>query len=276
MNELEKRAGNPNLDKQSETAYPDSPHCLLSVIIPAKDEASSIGSLIHRVRESLCTYTYEIIVVNDNSSDITREIAESYGAVVVSHDRNLGKGAAMKTGVANVKGDIIVFLDGDGVHNPGDIPNIIAPILQDKADLVIGSRALQGWKRAGCSLTRRLCNNTASFVLFVVISLLLPLVTLFRYPLKRVKVTDCTSGFRAITKEGWRGLNLSSHGFEIETEMIYEAARTRLVITEVPINCRRNGHFSRLSVLRDGQKTLKLLAGKLISNIGREPLSWNN
>ena len=241
---------------------------MVSVIIPARDEASSIGSLILKVKESLSGHPHEIIVVNDGSRDGTGEIAQSNGAMVISHEKNLGKGAAMKTGVENARGDILAFLDSDGAHEPRDIPSIIAPIVQGRVDFVIGSRALPESELTVPPLRRRLSNDLASFVISVIISFLLPLATMFRCPFKWVRMTDCTSGFRAIKKEGWQKLDLISQGFQIETEMIYEAARNKLTIVEVPISCNWNSKISRLSIVRDGLETLKLLVGKLIGDIG--------
>ena len=239
----------------------------VSIIIPAKDEASSIGSLIPKVRESLSGLPHEIIVVDDGSDDATGEIVRSSGAIVISHEKNLGKGAAMKTGVQNASGDIIVFLDGDGAHDPRDIPGVIALILEGKADLVIGSRALPESNIPTSPLPRRLSNNLASFVISVIISFLLPLASLFKCSMKWVKITDCTSGFRAMKKESWQRLNLVSQGFQIETEMIYEAARNKLLIAEAPISCSWNSQLSHLGILRDGFKTLKLLTEKLAGDI---------
>lgn len=239
-----------------------------SVIISARDEAISIGNLIPRIKESLSGYPHEIIVVDDGSEDGTGETARSNGAIVVSHEKNLGKGIAMKTGVENAKGDIIVFLDGDGAHDPQDIPRVIAPILEGKADFVIGSRALSDSRVSISPLTRRLSNSLASLIISVIISFLLPLVTLFKCPVKYIKITDCTSGFRAIRRDIWQRLDLVSNRFQIETEMIYEVARNRFAIAEAPISYNWNSQISRLSILKDGLRTLKLLAGKLIGNIG--------
>ena len=243
--------------------FPSQP--LVSVIIPARDEAKSIGSLIANIKESLFGYAHEIIVVDDGSRDATGEISRSNGTVVISHERNLGKGAAMRTGVDNASGKVIVFIDGDGAHEPQDLPGLITPILEGKAELVIGSRALPGSAISISPLTRRLSNNLASFVISSIVSFLLPLATLFRCPVKHIKITDCTSGFRAIRKEGWHKLDLMSQVFEIETEMIYEAASKRLAIAEVPISCNWNNESSRLSILRDGFSTLRLLSKKLLN-----------
>lgn len=240
---------------------------LVSIVIAARDEASSIGSLIPKIRKSLSGLPHEIIVVDDGSRDETREIARSNGAIVVSHERNLGKGIAMKTGVQNASGDVIVFLDGDGAHDPQDIPRVIAPILQRKADFVIGSRALPESNVLTAPLTRKLTNNLASFVISVIISFLLPLASLFKCSMRWIRITDCTSGFRAIKRESWQKLSLVSQGFQIETEMIYEAARNKLIIAEAPIACNWDSEFSHLSILRDGLKTLKLLAKKLIGDM---------
>ena len=250
-----------------------SPLNIVSVIIPARDEEYSIGNLIRRVKESLSGYSHEIIVVDDGSRDETREIALSNAVMVISHEKNLGKGAAMKTGVENARGDILVFIDSDGAHDPRDIPSIITPIIQGKGDFVIGSRALPESQVRVSPPARRLSNDLASFVVSFIVSFLLPLATMFTCPLKWIRITDCTSGFRAIKKEGWQKLALVSRGFQIETEMIYEAAKNKLTITEVPISCNWNSQISRLSIVRDGLKTLKLLAGKFIRDIGESAVT---
>jgi glycosyltransferase involved in cell wall biosynthesis len=239
----------------------------VSVIIPAKDEANSIGSLISRIKESLSAYDYEVIVVDDGSKDNTKDIARSSSVMTLSHDRSLGKGAAMKSGAGSATGDIFVFLDGDGAHYPEDIPSVIAPILQNKADLIIGSRNFQGSEASGFYLPRRVANKLASLITSIIISFFLPIVTLFKCPMKWIKVADAESGFKAINKGNWHRLSLISRGFEIETEIIYEAARNKLVIAEVPISCNWKGRTSRLSILRDSWKTVKLLVRKLIGEV---------
>ncbi len=209
-------------------------------------------------------------MVDDGSIDGTKEEASRTGAIVISHSQNMGKGSAMRTGVEQSEGSIIVFIDGDGAHNPEDIPCVIEPIIQGKADLVIGSRLLHGSKVPTAPLRRKLSNIVASVIISAIISFILPLVTLFRYTIRRRQITDCTSGFRAITREGWYGLGLKSGGFQVEVEMIYEAVKKELRITEVPISCNWNSQNSHLSIIRDGLRTVKLLSAKLYDDIRRK------
>jgi glycosyltransferase involved in cell wall biosynthesis len=239
----------------------------VSVIIPAKDEANSIGELIARVEASLSDRNFEIIVIDDGSKDSTKEIASNSGVITISHVKSLGKGAAMKTGASAASGDILVFLDGDGAHKPEDIPNVLAPVLQNKADLVIGSRDFRGSKTFGSYLPRRITNELASFVTSIIISFFLPLVTSFKYPIKWVTVEDAECGFKVVSKEKWHKFNLVSQGFEIESEIIYEAAKNRLTIHNAPISCNWDSKVSRLSIVRDGLKTIRLLFSKLIHDM---------
>ena len=187
--------------------------------------------------------------------------------MTLSHDRSLGKGAAMKSGAGSATGDIFVFLDGDGAHYPEDIPSVIAPILQNKADLIIGSRNFHGLEASSFYWPRRIGNKLASFITSIIISFFLPIVTFFKCPMKWIKVADAESGFRAISRGNWHRLSLISRGFEIETEMIYEAARNKLAIAEVPISYNRECGTSSLSIFRDSWNTMKLLVRKLIGEV---------
>ena len=250
-------------------------------VIPCYNTESFIARVVGKAKE----YVDEVIVVDDGSQDRTAEVAKAAGATVLRHGKNLGKGAAMKTAVQNADADVIVFIDGDDQHNPAEIPEVVSPILQGKADFVIGSRHLPGSKVSSPSFIRRFTNVLASFAISATVSFLLPLATgLSRLvhpkrwrvakprptnqgPRAKKWITDCTSGFRAIKKEGWQKLDLISSGFQIETEMIYEAAKNGLVIAEVPISCNWKSNLSRLSILRDGLVTLRLLSRKLINSI---------
>jgi glycosyltransferase involved in cell wall biosynthesis len=239
----------------------------ISVIIPAKNEAKCIGELITRTKLVLSEYKSEIIVVDDGSEDETKEIAGGFGAITISHNKTLGKGAAMRTGANAASGEMLVFIDGDGAHMPEDIPRMLAPILCREADLAVGSRNFRDSRTRGSYIPRIITNKLASFTTSIIVSLLLPAVTLSRYRAKWIKVEDTQCGFKAISRENWRLLNLISQGFEIESEIIYEVAKNNLTITNVPIGCDWSTKVSRLSILRDGLKTLRLLSGKLIGDM---------
>jgi glycosyltransferase involved in cell wall biosynthesis len=174
----------------------------------------------------------------------------------------------MRSGASAATGDIIVFLDGDGAHYPEDIPIMIAPILQNRADLVIGSRDFSGSKTSISYLPRRLTNNLSSFTTSFIISFLLPVVTFFKCPMKWISIPDAQNGLKAINKENWDRLSLVAQGFEIETEIIYEVAKRGLAIQNTRVSCNWDAKISRLSILRDGLRTLRLLAKKLVSDIG--------
>lgn len=240
----------------------------LSIVVPARDEARCIGSVIALARENLAACSYEIIVVNDGSKDDTGQIAEAAGATVVFNARSRGKGYAMKVGAEKITGDIIVFIDGDGAHDPVDISAVVAPILGGRASLVIGSRALPGSRVPSPPLVRRLASNLASFAATLIVSFILPFATLFRVPVRWIRITDATSGFRAIKADAWRRLDMTADGFQVEIEMIYEAAKKRMAIVEVPIGCNWNPKLSHLSIVGDSMATLKLLTVKLIKDVG--------
>ncbi len=245
----------------------------VSVIIPARDEAKSIGKLIARTRTSLSQSRLEIIVIDDGSHDKTREIAETKGATVISHVKSLGKGAAMKTGASVANGDILVFIDGDGAHNPEDIPQVIKPVLQNKAGLVIGSRDFRGSNTFGSYLPRVITNKIASFITSLIISWMLPMANKNKQSVRWIRVEDAECGFKAVRKQDWNQFNLVSQGFEIESEIIYEAAKNGLLIHNIPISCNWDCRISRLSIIKDGAKTLKLMFNKLNTDRdGRRPI----
>lgn len=244
-----------------------SQQACVSIVIAAKDEERSIVELISQINRVLNEVPYEIVVVDDGSKDNTGKSASDYATVVVTHEETLGKGAAMKSGVESSSGALFVFIDGDGAHKPQDILKLITPVLNGEADMVIGSRLMKESLVDSPPLNRRLSNQLASVIISIIISYVLPLCNSLKCPMKWHRITDCTSGLRAIKRENWQKLNLVSNGFQIETEMIFEAAKNSLRIIEVPISCVWDNQFSKLSILRDGFRTLKLLTRKLFWDI---------
>ncbi|NJE11143.1 glycosyltransferase family 2 protein [Thermococcus sp. MAR1] len=189
------------------------------ILIPAYNEELTVGSVV-----ALAKKYGDVLVVDDGSADRTSEIAQRAGAVVIRHSANRGKGAALKTGFeyALSRGyEIVVTLDADGQHNPDEIPLLMEPIIRGKADLVIGSRYLNGSKK-GIPVYRRL----GLWVLN-----------------KSTKVAsnvdvDSQSGFRALNRRALERLDLNSDGYSIETDMIVKASEREIKLVEVPISVR--------------------------------------
>jgi len=188
----------------------------ISVIIPAKDEAEGIKQIIEQVR----AYSDEVIVVDGHSKDNTKEIALLHGARVIM-DNQRGKGSAYRAGINLAKGNIIVFIDADGSHEPKDIPQLVEPIKQGKADLVIASRMLGG--------SDEFHGSFSNYVRMVGGGLITLLINL-RF---KTRLTDCLNGFRAIKKDIALSLNLKANQFDIEHEMVMKCLKKGYKVCEV-------------------------------------------
>ena len=161
-----------------------------------------------------------MIVVDDGSSDNTFSESISSGAITLKHTINRGKGAATQTGIDAAKeldADIVVTMDSDGQHNPKDITELIKPILDDKADVVLGSRML-GEK--GMPKTRIFMNNIANLVTYIFFGIM---------------VSDSQSGFRAYSKKALNSVYTLMDRYEFESEMLGQIKNAKLNIKEVPI-----------------------------------------
>ncbi len=191
----------------------------VAILLPAYNEEVAIASMILLSSR----YADEVIVIDDGSTDSTKEVSELTGATVLSHDSNKGKGVALKTGFEYAKDyDIVVTIDADGQHNPTEIPSLIEPILNNQADLVNGSRYINGhdtstpkYRRVGQTVLDTATNIASG-----------------------VKLTDSQSGFRAFSSKCFKYFNFDPEGFGIESDMIIEASNNKLRIVEVPITVR--------------------------------------
>ena len=189
-------------------------------LIAAYNEARFIGSVVIGARAFVDT----VVVVDDGSADDTRRIAESAGAHVLPMPQNGGKGAALQHGLKFVLETYsqcaIVLLDGDGQHDPSEIPTVVQPILANDADMVVGSRFLDvrsqipWWRQIGQhSLT--LVTNVAS----------------------GAPLTDSQSGFRALSSRAAQKFTFSGKGFSVESEMQFAARQHDLRVQEISITC---------------------------------------
>lgn len=193
---------------------------LLSVIIPAYNEKDTIKDLIDKVAS--INIPKEIIVVDDCSSDGTKAILaqiEKCGVKVFYHEKNKGKGVAIRTALDHVTGDIVIIQDADLEYDPEEYPNLIRPIAEGKADAVYGSRFLGGPRR----------------VLFFWHYVGNKIITTFSNMLSNLNLTDMETGYKAFRTEVIKNLNLKSNRFGFEPEVTMKLAKSKYRIYEVPI-----------------------------------------
>lgn len=195
---------------------------LLSIVIPVYNEQLTIGNIIDRVKVAArqTGLKSEIIVVDDHSHDKSLMIANRHNVKLYTLKQHMGKGYALRAGFSKINGDIIVTIDSDGSHRPEELSEVLAPVLQDKADLVIGSRYMNH-KKVGA----RKLNAFGVRVFNVFIELL-----------TGVAITDSQSGYRAMTREVLKSQKLKSGTYEIESEMLVKTAKKKFRVTEVPIS----------------------------------------
>jgi dolichol-phosphate mannosyltransferase len=210
----------------------------VSVVIPTRNEAQTLRPVLEKCRP----YADEILVVDGHSTDGTRELAASLGARVVL-DNGRGKGAALRQAIEMVRGDILVFIDADGSHDPEDIPKMIDPIARGEADHCIASRMRGG--------SDELFSTFGQFVRMLG-GQMITLAINYRFG---VRITDSQNGFRAFRTDAARILPLSENGTTIEQEMTIKSIRGRLRMVEVPIHeYARVAGESKINVWRDGPR----------------------
>ena len=186
--------------------------------IPCFNEERCIGSVVVKARK----YVDKVIVIDDGSTDATSEVAAAAGAEVYQHGQNRGYGAAIRSALEKGRqlgADILVILDGDGQHDPKDIPNLVKPLLSDEADIVIGSRFLG--KASRPPLYRRAGQR---------------ILTAFTNLGSGQKVSDSQSGFRAFSSKALSALSLTEDGMSVSSEIQFAISKSGLRVAEVPID----------------------------------------
>ena len=210
-------------------------------IIPAFNEEESIAFIIRKIRK----YMDHVIVVDDHSTDNTEKIARLYGAAVIRHSTNKGVGAAMKTGITyakKLKPDIVVTIDADGQHEPEDIPSLIRPLIDGKADFVLGSRFLSE-QPVDMPLAKKIGNKLLAFVISFLVG---------------VRLTDTQTGFRAFNRKALLSLNLVSD-FTYTQEMVLVLCLKGFRCVEVPVQVHPRKYGQSRVVSKIGKYALKAL-----------------
>ncbi len=198
----------------------------ISVIVPTRNEAANLLPVL----EGVVPFADELLVIDGHSVDGTRDIAAACGARVVLDDGR-GKGAAIRRGIQEATGDILVFVDADGSHDPADIPALVAPILAGYADHVSGSRMLGGSDELHATI-QQFVRLFGSQVITLSVNYTLG-----------VRLTDCQNGFRAIRRDVALALDLRENITTIEQEMIIKSLRSGYRMAEAPTHeyVRANG-----------------------------------
>lgn len=193
--------------------------------IPAYNEEKNIGRVVLLAQRGVD----KVIVCDDGSNDMTADIAEKLGADVVRHERNMGYGVAMQSlfkRAREMDADVLVTLDGDGQHNPSDILAIIKPILENNADIVIGSRFLRGEGTKEIPLYRQVGIKA---------------ITKLVVAASNCGVSDAQNGFRAYGRRALEKLKLHERGMGVSVEILLKAKEQYLRVVEVPVVCNYKG-----------------------------------
>ena len=203
----------------------------ISVIIPAYNEAQSIGDLILRTRNLYPDF--EIIVIDDGSTDDTAVVGRDAGATVYSHPYNIGNGAAIKSGIRIASGNILVFMDGDGQHDPEDVAKLLEYF--PGFDMVIGARSKGNHASLGRTFGNTAYNWLASYV-------------------AKFRVEDLTSGFRAVKADiAHNLLYLLPNTYSYPTTLTLSVLRNGRAVKYVPIKAKtRKSGKSGISMPKDG------------------------
>lgn len=210
----------------------------LSIILPAKNESAAIGAAVAGIRQHYPDA--EVLVVNDGSTDNTAVVAESAGARVVSHPYSKGNGAAIKSGARAATGDILVFMDADGQHDPADIPRLLAK-LEEGHDMVVGARQAGSQANVGRGLANGFYNRLATYM-------------------TGHKVEDLTSGFRTVRASKFKEfLYLLPNGFSYPTTSTMAFFRAGYSVAYEPIHAAKRVGKSHIKPLQDGMRFLLII-----------------
>ena len=211
-------------------------HPRIAVLIPCLNEELMVGTVVTDFRRELPDA--EIWVVDNGSTDNTTSVAAAAGACILREPRR-GKGFALRIAFRDIDADVYVLADGDGQLPAESVHDLMRPVLEGRADMVVGSRALAG------RTSHKLVNHVGNMLFSRLLRTLLG-----------VRVTDVLSGYRAMSRMLVKSLPLAAHNFEIEVELTIKTSRRSYRITEVPFNVRPRPAETppHLRVVRDGAR----------------------
>jgi glycosyltransferase involved in cell wall biosynthesis len=193
----------------------------ISVVIPVFNERETIAEILSRVRRALDGKDSELVVVDDGSTDGTREALRSIDGIrLIEHEQNQGKGAALRTGFAAASGDVVIVQDADLEYDPRDYPRLLEPIVDGRADVVFGSRFLGGPHR----------------VLFFWHYLANKLLTSLSNMFTNLNLSDMETGYKVFRRPVLERIRIRSDRFNFEPEITAKVAKTRCRVYEVPIS----------------------------------------
>jgi glycosyltransferase involved in cell wall biosynthesis len=203
----------------------------VSIIIPAYNEAQSIGDLVSKIVELYPEF--EVLVINDGSTDDTADAAKNAGAKVHTHPYNIGNGAAIKSGIRIASGDILIFMDGDGQHDPEDIEKILNYF--PNYDMVVGARSRGNQTSLGRAFGNKIYNRLASYV-------------------TKFTIQDLTSGFRVIKSDiAHKFLYLLPNTYSYPTTLTLSVLRSGRPLKYIPIKVKeRKSGKSNINIFKDG------------------------
>jgi len=210
----------------------------LSILLPARNEAQSLERLLPELRSQHTDA--EIIVVDDGSTDTTDQICQQQNVKRIAHPYSMGNGAAIKSGARVASGEILVFMDADGQHDPADIPRLLEKIDQGY-DMAVGARAYDSHAGQHRALANTLFNRLASWMV-------------------GHRIEDLTSGFRAVRNDRFRRfLHLLPNGFSYPTTTTMSFFRAGFPVAYVPVQARKREGKSHIHPLRDGMRFLLII-----------------
>jgi glycosyltransferase involved in cell wall biosynthesis len=191
----------------------------VSFLIPAYNEGGTIATVIERVQA--LPFAQQLIVIDDGSTDGTAAAVQAYEGVLLLRQENRGKGAALRAGIPHVDGDIVVVQDADLEYDPNDVPALIEPILDGRADVVYGSRLSGGRPQRAYLFWHRAGNRLLSLVAGVLFN---------------TTLSDMETGYKAFRADVLASLELRENGFGIEPEITGRICKQHLRIYELPVS----------------------------------------